>query len=180
MSSLKIHTTSHTCMHRVKAVQRPETGPPHHPATTQHGLSSPHGAPPPSSDQALRGQWGGAFQGPILSGGLYKAHQDKVMPGILSKSLPAPSAPPPSATGSFTQHSRSAGFVPRPVRKARSETDLRESDFEKQIKVSCICASQRCWLCQSLFHTVPQDFMHKLLSRQYFVWCGIQGIRSTV
>ena len=137
-------------MHRVKAVQRPETGPHHHPATTQHGLSSPHGAPPPSSDQAFRGQWGGAFQGPI-SGGLYKAHQDKVMPGVLSKSLPAPSASSPSVTGSSTQHSHSGGFVPRPVRKARSETDLRESDFEKQIKVSCMCASERRWPSVSLY-----------------------------
>ena len=59
------------------------------------------------------------------------------MPGILSKSLPAPpSAPPPSTSGPATLPSQQPGYVARPVRKARSETDLRESDLEKTIKVS--------------------------------------------
>lgn len=127
-----LHTSPTHC--RVKAVQRPEKDP--HRSTAQQSLPS-HDAPPPSSSQTLPRQRHEASHGTTPSSSLYKAPQEKVMPGILSKSLPTPSAPPPSATGSSTQPSQHRDVVPRPVRKARSETDLRESDMEKTIKVSC-------------------------------------------
>lgn len=116
-------TYPHTHHCRVKAVQKQEKEHQRH-IVAQHSL--PSYPTQPSSSSTLPSQRGGALH----------ALQEKVMQGMMSKSLPTPSAPPTSSTGPSTQPSRSAGFVAKPVRKARSETDLRESDLEKSVKVS--------------------------------------------
>ena len=124
-----LHTSPTHC--RLKAVPRPEKDP--HRSTAQQSLPSHDALPDPSSSQSLPRPRREASHGTAPSS-MYNAQQEKV---ILSKSLPTSSAPPPSATGPSTQPPQHTGMVSRPVRKARSLTDLRESDLDKTVKVSC-------------------------------------------
>jgi hypothetical protein len=95
-----------------------ETKEPKHPVGGRMGISPHFSSAPPTSSQTL------PARGSVRDVNTYEDFQKKVMPEILYASLPNQVTPSSAGTRVFG-----------PVRKARSETDLRESELEKELKV---------------------------------------------
>jgi DNA repair exonuclease SbcCD ATPase subunit len=94
-----------------------ETKEPKHPVGGRMGISPHFSSAPPTSSQTL------PARGSVRDVNTYEDFQKKVMPEILYASLPNQVTPSSAGTRVFG-----------PVRKARSETDLRESELEKELK----------------------------------------------
>ena len=104
--------------HSLRRLKPAETKEPKHPVGGRMGISPHFSSAPPTSSQTL------PARGSVRDVNTYEDFQKKVMPEILYASLPNQVTPSSAGTRVFG-----------PVRKARSETDLRESELEKELKV---------------------------------------------